>query len=860
MDWQCCSHLAGAMAALNNRVWNGTQERKLVFSTTEHPATLQKHLHKQWMQGQNCDLIISASSCDIPVHSCVASCFSTKIQHHLLHACAWDTAQDWYSLVDDGIRFTFHKSGEKRIGLDIHQDVVKVLVSFMYTGSLAIPQHQTLALLAVAQGLGVTVVVDMVEVFINRNPDVVRSQTLGPTSRQPSSPQNTAIGQVRSSCAVAEVCEADFHGGADTLCLDSLELDIKKEMVDTDLNTFLDLSAHMQGRKEVTSVRESGSSLPGLDKERGGAAVDRKVGGGKLVVKVEQEVLDDFPVHFEKVSPSTEKQLQETNVDSEMEPCSAHSSDEGGNHDNDDDGDIIQGNAVGKPEDEAARSALENYPFFCMYCTRSYSSRSCLRQHVLKVHNHQVFAQKTCPHCDQQFDPGDVDKFKAHCSEIHKDFVCEVATCDYRTILLNQLRSHKSRIHGTAYPCSKCSHQATSKSRLLKHRLDSHAPYSCPICNRKFLRKENFTLHSRVAHKRNELQCPQCKKYFSSATKLVQHCQKCHGDGNHCVTDPNDLQPSLNGMDNLKPSLCSLSKSCMETPGESNLDHLLAVVHQELSHEMDKLQEGKDQFKQSTGVLEESQAVSVVPSQSKEPKQSPRKQRRLRNSMCQLCNKQMESPESYYQHLRDKHQDTSFHCQECHKSFLRKEGLTLHLRTEHHGRQWTCSHCAQIFHVSTQFLAHCKTQHSDPKPFHCLMPSCRFRAASLKSVESHQKYVHVTERSEVCDKCGNHFPSQKYLRLHQRACLQLEQHLCPTCGEVFSLRQSLLSHINNKHGGERRYTCGQCGQRFSCHANRNRHMRIHNNDFPYMCEVCGQKFRHSNSLKDHMRRKHGTGG
>ena len=889
----CGSPQARPMASVSERGCSGPQEQKLVFSTAEHPTTLQKHLHRQWTQGQNCDLIISARSCDIPVHSCVASCFSAKIQRHLLHACAWDSAavvggaQDWYSTVEDGIQFSFRKSGEKRVGVDVHHDVVKLLVGFMYTGSLSIPRHQTLALLAIAQGLGVTVVVDMVQVFINRNPDVASSQTLAATSKQSCLPHGLPD-DARNGCAVAEAGGGEtLEDDGGTLCLDPLEVDIKKEMVDADFNVlFNKLSSRVQ-RGEGATGSVGGGLPPAPDSsdkdECGAAAVGEKV-RGNLVVKIEQEVFEDFPVHFESTSPQQTKR-QQHNANSRTEPCSVHSSDddddnENADNDNNDDDDIYDNAAVAaaavvaadNPEDGAARPALGNRPFVCTYCTRSYGSRACLHRHVLRVHNSKVFQRKTCPHCDEQFQLEEGDRFKAHCREAHGDLVCEVAGCEYRTTHLNQMRSHKSRAHGVAYPCSKCSHLAPSKGSLLKHRLHSHAPYSCPVCHRSFLRKENFTRHSRAAHSRDEHQCPWCRKCFSSSAKLVRHRRKCHGGVEKKPSlpepdPPEDLKPVVvKGVDALHPSsLCSFSKSGLEGSGGSSLDQLLAVVHRELSQEMSELQEVKDgrgDSKQSVGLLGDVGALPPPPLRPKGLKPSSRKRRdQPRSCLCLLCNKQVESPEAHYQHLREKHRDASFPCPQCPKSFVRKEGLTLHVRAEHHCRSWACPHCAQVFTVSTQFLAHCTVQHGDPKPFRCPQaPLCRFRASSLKSVEGHKKHVHVTERNEVCGKCGSRFPTQRYLRLHQRACLQLEQHLCPTCGEVFSLRQSLLSHINNKHGGERRYGCSQCGQRFSCHANRNRHMRIHNNDFPYMCEVCGQKFRHSNSLKDHTRRKHGTGG
>ena len=105
----------------------------------------------------------------------------------------------------------------------------------------------------------------------------------------------------------------------------------------------------------------------------------------------------------------------------------------------------------------------------------------------------------------------------------------------------------------------------------------------------------------------------------------------------------------------------------------------------------------------------------------------------------------------------------------------------------------------------------------------------------------------------MCDHCGGSF---LHIKQHKVNCLQLEKHLCNICGDVFPLRSTLVNHIRTIHSGEKPYPCNLCDRRFSCHANRNRHMRIHNNHFPYMCDTCGQKFRHSNSLKDHMTRIH----
>jgi hypothetical protein len=65
---------------------NPSTEQKLVFRMDNYHSALQKSLHKQWIDGQNCDLVMSTQSCNFSVHSCVVAAFSTKISDQLLQA------------------------------------------------------------------------------------------------------------------------------------------------------------------------------------------------------------------------------------------------------------------------------------------------------------------------------------------------------------------------------------------------------------------------------------------------------------------------------------------------------------------------------------------------------------------------------------------------------------------------------------------------------------------------------------------------------------------------------------------------------------------------------------------------------
>ncbi|XP_076471695.1 uncharacterized protein LOC143301360 [Babylonia areolata] len=884
----------------SSKLQNGNGEKMLTLKHSDHPTSLQQQLHSQWEQGEHCDLAISAGSCLLTVHSCIVSCFSDKISTHLLNACTLSPEQSQYNVIEDGVLYCFLNTGEKKIGVNIEEGLLKALVGYMYTGSLSVPYSQTFALLGAAQLLGFSLLVSIIEVFIRRNPGVLRHQAAAPVSGPDRAADHTlqtpGVESSKEESHTAEVSQNDSDNPADTS-----GVKVKSEIIDLDLQELLDFSAQVEGTKRDAAPVLNDSSLSASETQRKVKNAEKDCEDfvetqnilGKMV-KIKQEVVDSDS--FPETVPDIGKFHQEDASHSESDLVVNFQSDDAENKvDTEEENDSSAEEQADKTcEDKTAWKKAGSAAFICEYCEQTYSSDARLKQHVMRVHKYKKFLQQVCPRCDAYFE--EKEDLKAHCKEIHGDFVCEVSGCDYWTMFPSALNGHQTRIHknGKHYPCSKCEYVTFDRRTLRMHHAANHAKYSCQICHQAFHLKKNMTRHQRTEHSadmKSSIACPVCHQTFDLKTSMTQHlhekhsadeysCPVCHKTfhlkrsfsrhlrevhknkidkkqlekckqtvGENILTNEKMDFELVQNMTSSSPQHENAETANAEALQAAGIEAVLAAVHSDLGQELLSASSQDDDMMLPPVVF----AGSI----GKYRKNSRKKKSRTRNARCSFCGKKQENRKMLFQHLRNDHKEECFPCQQCPETFPRKENLTLHVRTKHEHHSWTCSHCDEVFTLATQFTVHSRVQHNDLKPFHCKeTPSCRFRASKISNLELHKNHVHAKERNVICQKCGSCFPTQMYLRLHQRGCLQLKQHLCSVCGQVFNQPQALRNHVAIMHGGQRRFVCTQCGRRFSCHANRKRHMRIHNNTFPYMCEICGQKFRHSNSLKDHVRRKH----
>jgi len=83
------------------------------------------------------------------------------------------------------------------------------------------------------------------------------------------------------------------------------------------------------------------------------------------------------------------------------------------------------------------------------------------------------------------------------------------------------------------------------------------------------------------------------------------------------------------------------------------------------------------------------------------------------------------------------------------------------------------------------------------------------------------------------------------------------KYLCNLCGETFTQKGSLGTHIRVIHEKIRKHKCCDCGRRFGQKGDLHRHINtVHEGKRNYKCMLCSCFFSRKFALKRHVSRKH----
>ncbi|XP_019699475.1 zinc finger protein 585A-like [Harpegnathos saltator] len=193
-----------------------------------------------------------------------------------------------------------------------------------------------------------------------------------------------------------------------------------------------------------------------------------------------------------------------------------------------------------------------------------------------------------------------------------------------------------------------------------------------------------------------------------------------------------------------------------------------------------------------------------------------------------------------------------YHCGECGKNLNSPYTFYWHIRIHTGERLFTCHMCGKRFRVNQGLARHLKETHAGIKNIPCDL--CGRMFSTRRNAEDHRR-IHTGERPYVCNVCGKTFKQKASLFVHNRTHSDVFPYKCSYCEQTFRTRPPLMVHIT-KHTGEKPYACDVCGRCFRIKYELKRHRLIHSDEKPWRCTDCDLSFRQKRYLINHKRLNH----
>ncbi|KAK9506416.1 hypothetical protein O3M35_008364 [Rhynocoris fuscipes] len=216
---------------------------------------------------------------------------------------------------------------------------------------------------------------------------------------------------------------------------------------------------------------------------------------------------------------------------------------------------------------------------------------------------------------------------------------------------------------------------------------------------------------------------------------------------------------------------------------------------------------------------------------------------------CQYCSKGYTVELNLMLHLRSHKDKRPYLCNRCPASFLKTEDLQSHLLFCL-DKTFPCTKCIKMFASSEKLEMHVSTHHmkdnNEPpiKKHECKVCEKRFRYAA--ELQNHL-LSHDNNKSFHCDICNRAYKHKRHLNRHYR-----DSHTNQSSKETKSHRKLENSIVCEKNS-EKKSICPICKKAVR---RINVHMISHSNVKGFSCGKCNAEFTLKHSLVRHIQRKH----
>ncbi|KAM4704197.1 zinc finger and BTB domain-containing protein 48 [Rhinophrynus dorsalis] len=328
---------------------------------------------------------------------------------------------------------------------------------------------------------------------------------------------------------------------------------------------------------------------------------------------------------------------------------------------------------------ENKRSA--NMSVECPTCHKTFLSK-----YYLKVHNRKHTGEKPfqCSKCGKSYFRKEnlMEHEARNCmNRTEQVFTCSLCREVFKRRM--ELRLHMvSHTGDMPYKCSSCTQQFMQKKHLQSHMIKLHGapkPHACPTCGKCFFSRTELRLHEAFKHRGEKLfVCEECGHRASSRSGLHMHikakhrkerpfvCEFCH----HAFTQKTNLNMHLKTHTGEKPFQCHLCGKTFRT--------------QASLHKHNRTHTGERPFS------------------------------------CEFCDQRFTDKTPLLRHVASRHQEGRPHyCQICAKTFKAIEQLRVHVARHKGVRKFECTECGYKFtrraHLRRHMEIHNRTENYYPR-------------------------------------------------------------------------------------------------------------------------------------------------